>query len=139
MSIMPTNLAPPLDKMLIQAKEVLLKKHLINCRLDFPLDHGLAQNATFDAMVDYAADYFHFQLRTYMMEGVKGIETFHYVPQTWWDHFKQTYFPLWALDRWPVKLARICQTTTTLCPHGADKWPHANHIRFLYLGDERHV
>lgn len=25
-------------------------------------------------------------------------------PATWWEHFKQRWFPAWALARWPVKL-----------------------------------
>jgi hypothetical protein len=127
------------DIMMKKAMEVLLTRHKFNCQLEFPLDHGIADNATFHYMIDHASNSFRVAMRNYMYQGAKGVETFHQVPATWWDHFKQTHFPHWALDRWPVKYTRLCQTTTTLCPHGADQWPHANHIRFLYLGDERHV
>jgi len=24
------------------------------------------------------------------------------VPANWWEHFKQRWFPAWALKRWPV-------------------------------------
>lgn len=24
------------------------------------------------------------------------------VPANWWEHFKQRWFPAWALERWPV-------------------------------------
>ena len=125
--------------MMAEAMEVLLDRHKFNCSVQFPLDHGIAENAYFDYRIDYAADCFRVSMRNYMLQGYKGVETFHYVPATWWDHFKQTYFPRWALSKWPVKTARICQTTTTLCPHGADQWPHANHIRFLYYGSEKNV
>jgi hypothetical protein len=27
-------------------------------------------------------------------------------PADWWQHFKQRWFPKWALKRWPVKMAR---------------------------------
>lgn len=127
------------DIMLKKAMEVLLTKHKFNCQLEFPLDHGIADNATFDYMIDYASNSFRIAMRNYMYQGAEGVETFHDVPQTWWDHFKQTHFPRWALKKWPVKYTRLCQTTTTLCPHGADQWPHANHIRFLYMGPENYV
>lgn len=125
------------DFMMKKALEVLAERHKFNCVIEFPLDHGLAENATFDYMLDYASNSFRISMRNYMLQGYKGVETFHYVPATWWGHLKQTHFPRWALNRWPVKYTQLCRTTTSLCPHGAVKWPHANHIRFLYYGDEK--
>jgi hypothetical protein len=127
------------ELIMTKAMEVLLEKHKFNCQLEFPLDHGLAENATFDYMIDYASNSFRIAMRNYMFQGAKGTETFHHVPATWWDHFKQAHFPRWALDRWPVKHTKLLHTSYALCPHGADKWPHAKHIRFLYYGDERNV
>lgn len=33
-------------------------------------------------------------------------------PSTWWQHFKQSHFPAWALTRWPVVYAEedVCLT-----------------------------
>lgn len=31
-------------------------------------------------------------------------------PKTWWQAFKQRFFPLWALKKWPVKLITIKET-----------------------------
>jgi hypothetical protein len=28
-------------------------------------------------------------------------------PASWWEHFKQQWFPAWALRRWPVKEAKV--------------------------------
>lgn len=125
------------DKMMREAVEVLLERHKINCQLEFPLDHGIAENATFDYMIDYASNSFRIAMRNYMLRGVKALETYHEVPATWWEHLKQQHFPLWFTNRWPVKTIKLLHTSHPLCPHGAVKWPHANHIRFLYLGDEK--
>jgi len=127
------------NDMMQKAMEVLLERHKFNCQLEFPLDHGIAENATFDYMIDYASGSFRIAMRNYMLQGYKGTETFHYVPATWWDHFKQQHFPFWALAKWPVKCNKLHHTSFHLCPHGADKWPHAKHIRFLYMGSVRDV
>jgi len=127
------------DLMMKEAMVVLLERHKFNCQLEFPLDHRIAENATFAYMLDYASHSFRIAMRNYMLQGVKAAETYHYVPATWWDHFKTEKFPRWALDRWPVKYNKLLRQAYPLCPHGADQWPHAKHIRFLYYGDEANV
>lgn len=123
------------DILMKQALEVLVERHKFNCQLEFPLDHGIAEHATFEYMVDYASNSFRIAMRNYMLQGVRGAEIFHNVPATWWDHFKQQHFPRWALSRWPAKYTKLLHTSYPLCPHGAYKWPHAKHIRFLYYGE----
>lgn len=40
-------------------------------------------------------------------------------PMTWWDHFKERFFPPWAKRRFPVKYDRIDieEQKYKLCPH----------------------
>lgn len=50
-------------------------------------------------------------------------------PETWWDAFKERWYPNWAKRRWPVKMKRICVDKVqylAVCPHidDADKNPH---------------
>lgn len=48
-----------------------------------------------------------------------------YVPVTWWDHFKQDYFPIWLQIYFPINYNRfdhsVHNTTniyeTKICPH----------------------
>jgi len=120
-----------------EVSEVLIDRHRINCQLDFPLDGMLRDTATMRTTLHHASDSFRFAMSSYMFKGYKGTETFHHVPETWWDHFKKTHFPKWALEKWPVRYTKLHETSYHLCPHGVDKWPHTNHIRFMYLGERR--
>ena len=31
-------------------------------------------------------------------------------PSTWWQHFKQRWFPKWALAKWPVRKTEVTRT-----------------------------
>ena len=41
------------------------------------------------------------------------------VPETWWQHFKESYFPKWILKRFPVKTKKLKYTENyhRICPH----------------------
>ena len=41
--------------------------------------------------------------------------TVHY-PKTWWQHFKKTFAPMWALRRWPVQHESISVDCTAIYP-----------------------
>jgi len=71
------------------------------------------------------------------------------VPASWWQHFKKEWFPLWALNRWPVKerfievkLERevevkhvVNKHVTKICPHiKLDR--QARHLSWI-AGDQR--
>lgn len=52
-------------------------------------------------------------------------------PATWWEHFKQRWFPRWALRRWPVRKARReVVRYAKVCPHMSAG--HDDHVRFFY-------
>lgn len=37
-------------------------------------------------------------------------------PADWWQHFKQRFFPRWALKRWPVLKVHETYSARVLCP-----------------------
>jgi len=60
-----------------------------------------------DIAVECVADRIEFLVRWHVWN--KKLDTYTYSrPKTWWDAFKEEYFPPWALKRWPV----IFVTTT---------------------------
>jgi hypothetical protein len=44
-------------------------------------------------------------MRGYLWSERLGSESVEY-PADWWQHFKQRWFPCWALRRWPCKMTR---------------------------------
>ena len=41
-------------------------------------------------------------------------------PETWWDAFKERWFPTWALKRWPIKYKTLFikeKVFKAICPH----------------------
>lgn len=67
-------------------------------------------------------------------------ETLDY-PADWWEHFKQRFFPKWALRRWPCKTKTLSVTAITfarVCPHDKrDRIIDDNHYLFIKRGDDR--
>lgn len=62
------------------------------------------------------------------------IEVHERWPATWWEHFKERFFPAWALERWPVRYREINVSEkrySAVCPHVhvAQNGPH---FEFLY-------
>lgn len=49
------------------------------------------------------------ELMAEKLEDRKQTVTFEF-PKSWWQHFKQEYFPKWLLNRFPVKLTS-CEKT----------------------------
>lgn len=49
-------------------------------------------------MIDDVRSNLNCQLMTYVLKHSVEI-----TPTSWWQHFKQDYFPRWALRRWPVR------------------------------------
>jgi hypothetical protein len=44
--------------------------------------------------------------RMFSLAGQQKTKTVSF-PANWWQHFKQRWFPAWALDRWPVRLRTV--------------------------------
>ena len=55
-------------------------------------------------------------------------------PATWWDAFKERWFPQWMLRRWPVEYERIYidqQIFHAVCPHLNVK-DKSTHVKWMY-------
>lgn len=79
-------------------------------------------------------------MRAYLIKGVHqrknkiALTTY----ASWWQHFKQTYFPAWLLKRFPVRYTEkpfTYESETRICPHGDFAWGDQSHIDFLSYGD----
>lgn len=57
-----------------------------------------------------AAEGMNIRLTTYIAGNEYEQETHHYVPKTWWDHFKQEWFPKWLERKFPVKHKLLTKT-----------------------------
>lgn len=61
-------------------------------------------------------------------------ETVGYIEHydTWWDHFKGTWFPVWLLERFPAKTRSEAITINHyhICPH-LEAESHRKHVEFL--------
>ena len=70
-----------------------------------------------------------------------GLDTVVY-PETWWDAFKDRWFPVWALNRWPATFRTY--TAKALFPKLYEKIPMSHediqrefgNFRIAYLGKE---
>ena len=118
-----------LHKMAVVKFEIAAKR-----ALDVPV--GLAQNAKIDldCALDQLAHGFVFLLRTWAIRGVDGVPGHFDVPDTWWDHFKETWFSDWMLARWPVKYRQLTYVQYYVCPHSTETWPDEKHFEFMLRG-----
>jgi hypothetical protein len=59
-------------------------------------------------------------------------------PRTWWDHFKERWFPGWLEARYPVRYQSFTLTTHHyhVCPHLPSD-PKDEHLLFLVYEPER--
>lgn len=60
-------------------------------------------------------------------------------PKTWWDAFKERWFPGWAKSRWPVEYERIDvdeRLYAAVCPHLQDD-PQKVHLEWMAAELER--
>ncbi len=58
-------------------------------------------------------------------------------PKTWWEHFKERWFPKWALKKWPVQYDIIWineRRFKRVCPH-LQKENQSRHLKWLVTGD----
>jgi len=64
-----------------------------------------------------------------------------YIPKTWWDHFKQTYFKGWLLKKFPIK--EICKVKIVTFkkyatyPQLPKIYPNAGPVTFRYMVTEK--
>jgi hypothetical protein len=102
-------------------------------------------NVRLDAHHDMALRHLVFALDAWAAAGQKVEVYVHETtvrwPATWWQHFKQAWFPRWLLRRFPVVTAtRVVKTkvvtAVNVCPHLTVD-PERRHVEFLLLTPEQ--
>jgi hypothetical protein len=81
------------------------------------------------------------RLKTYLLTGREEHGQF-IIPiyNTWWDHFKSTYFPTWLLDRFPADMqSKVYKFTHILhvCPHLPCD-PEVKHVAWMLMSPEQY-
>ena len=98
---------------------IFLKKIHLNLRQSFSKE--LLDRSKWRTSEDVMAQEIAIELDTYVMGlGDETISIHERWPKTWWDAFKERWFPLWAVKRWPVDFNRIDieeKTYKAVCPH----------------------
>jgi len=54
-------------------------------------------------------------------------------PKTWWDHFKEKWYPSWAIKRWPIEYNEIYireKRYKAICPH-LGTHPTNDHLEWI--------
>jgi hypothetical protein len=97
--------------------------------------HGLAGTLRADAIPDIMGDQIRLMFRAMLFGNGKEKRRCEW-PATWWQHFKQRWFPRWALRRWPVKMeVREWEVFQRVCPH-LNVPESDRHVRWM-IGDDR--
>lgn len=111
-----TETGPLLSEVTLEKIRFAVTKHV------FPLD------LRYEVFPDYMTDRMTHLLNWNLLG--KKIETKTY-PSTWWDGFKNKYFPSWLKKRYPPNFDEF--KLYNICPHINYKWPeHADrHITWL--------
>ena len=107
------------DKLVVQARVILA---------DYP---GLGTDMEVEVMTDFATGSLLASLRSWVLRNEQGCTEYLYKPSSWWEHFKESYFPAWALKCWPVQYTSMPFTSYRVCPHSSENWPNRKHIEFL--------
>lgn len=140
---MPLNRRRSVNLLNKTVKETLLLREPIEISSIIPGDFPFVRaNMTIDRSYDLAARRAMVHLRAYLLKGTHQEMGTEYLkaPATWWQHFKESCFPAWLLERFPVeytKRAFTYQKETRLCPHGNFAWGDNSHISFLSFDDAK--
>ena len=86
---------------------------LLICEKQFGLDGVALKNLRVDRIQDYARNTLLYSLHTLLpAENIK--EETHTVtvkyPETWWQMFKEQYFPTWLKEKCPIKYGTNAET-----------------------------
>ena len=96
--------------------------------------------AKMESAFDIAENSMLLQLTTYM-HGMadERVQIDKKWPKTWWDAFKERWFPKWILSRWPVEYDRIYVDQViykAVCPHLQDDEQN-QHLEWMAFESER--
>ncbi len=102
------------------------------------LDRSGMSQLDFNVVVSDVARGMAVELRAYLWGETLGNISIHEEwPRDWWQAFKDRWFPLWALTRWPVRYQTIDVEEVRhgpLCPHL--NAPNDTHVLFCKLSHQ---
>ena len=118
-------------------KTATLEKIRFAINIDIAEDFGGAAATVtqeIDDKIGFICDTVVYQLRTHLI----GLADEKHVlsvshPNGWFQMFKDQYFPLWALEKWPVKhttTTTSCKVFKTVCPH-VQLDDHLLHLKYV--------
>jgi hypothetical protein len=98
-------------------ERLLLNK--IELNFNYKLEGHYLQDAELRQFYDYLSDSIVFRFRAFLYGQEKTIEKVVLFPTSWFQMFKQMYFPQWLIQYFPVKTKSFPQITniTKVCPH----------------------
>ena len=90
----------PLDADFFEVKADSIRYILERFTARIYFDESVLRTMRMEAINDFRRDQMVYQLS--MMVAAWREQRILRVPANWWEHFKQRWFPKWALKRWPV-------------------------------------
>jgi hypothetical protein len=120
-----------------KVKQILIEK--IAHSLNVSIDSYMFRNMTIDEVFDFETAAFSRQFNFYLTgkRWEKVISNTQKVPNTWWDAFKERFFPAFLLKVFPAEHREIMTTVayhvTRVCPHldAKEDWEH-----LVFLAEE---
>ena len=112
--------APILEEVTLQAIKFALVQHIPK--------NTYPQRLELEGYDDYLRDYFIRQLSWHLWG--KKIETITY-PRTWWDAFKNYWFPKWLRKRYPPSFDTF--QLYNICPHISFDWKNHSDLHIQWL------
>lgn len=100
---------------------------------------GSPNNLTVRQEYDHRLRGMVFHLRAWLLTATHTDKHTAYfnTPKTWWQHFKETHFPLWLKKQFPVVYTQVpfeYEKDIHVCPHSNIAWPDAVHLDFVMHG-----
>ena len=118
-----------------EIKRIVCEKVRVNCRQ--AMARRMIEDANIDVVCDHIADALIFQMESFVQAlPDQRISIHKRWPKTWWDAFKDRWFPVWAKHIWPVKFETISveeRTFKAVCPHL--DMPREEHVSWMFQHD----
>ena len=100
------------------------------------IDPHMARNMELIAYEDVVTRNMAVRLIRYIASTDGRVDTIEHIsyPETWWDAFKERWYPKWMLRRWPAEHVERALTLKQvhMCPHLDIPPGNKTHYRFLW-------
>lgn len=114
-----------------EIQEICVERLRISCQT--LVTNEVIEHADVTVAVAHAIDSLRFQMDSYVAAlPDKTISIHEQWPVTWWDAFKERWFPTWLRKRYPVQYNNIDieeRTFKAICPH--IDMPRGRHVHFM--------